>query len=348
MNSLLDAGRSIGRWLSPPNHHHQTPHLQPPQIHKQVRRLRSNSSSSLPSTPEINRKGRKREMSVCVESVTQKNSGSVDCNLNNKRNHQRRGAICQEGSVSFFNRFFLMLNDRISLLSNRGIRAPRILNYMHSLNVSIEYPLSPFNEMIEEDNEFDQLEDVIPQEKKVLHIVDGGLAMNLPFAPILRPQRAVDIIISFDFTARQTDDGIDENFDPLKQVRLAEKWARMHALDFPRVPQVDIKRDGIQEVYDIHDYENHRAPVIIHFVLVSKSFKNYAKPKTKRATDDKRGQFKVFENPVYSTFNFTYEQEAFDNLSDLMEYNVLNNIDTIKEQLVEGMTDYKTKTKTMF
>ena len=82
-------------------------------------------------------------MSVCVEStITQANS--VDCHLN-KRNG-RRGAICQEGSVSFFNRFFLMLNDRISLLSNRGIRAPRILNYMNSLNVSIEYPLSPFND----------------------------------------------------------------------------------------------------------------------------------------------------------------------------------------------------------
>ena len=50
----------------------------------------------------------------------------------------------------------------------------------------------------------------------------------------------------------------------------------------------------------------------------------------KRSPDDKRGAFKVFENPVYSTFNFTYEQEAFDDLSDLMEYNVLNNIDTIK------------------
>ena len=110
--------------------------------HRQLRRLRSNSSSSLPSTPEVSRKGRKREMSVCVEStVTQANS--VD--RLNKRSG-RRGAICQEGSVSFFNRFFLMLNDRISLLSNRGIRAPRILNYMNSLNVSIEYPLSPFND----------------------------------------------------------------------------------------------------------------------------------------------------------------------------------------------------------
>ena len=70
--------------------------------------------------------------------------------------------------------------------------------------------------------------------------------------------------------------------------------------------------------------------VIIHFVLVNASFQKYSKPKVKRSPDDKRGAFKVFENPVYSTFNFTYEQEAFDDLSDLMEYNVLNNIDTIK------------------
>ena len=60
--------------------------------------------------------------------------------------------------------------------------------------------------------------------------------MNLPFPPVLRPQRAVDIIISFDFTARITDYGNEPEFDPLKQVRLAEKWARIHKLDFPRVP----------------------------------------------------------------------------------------------------------------
>ena len=48
--------------------------------------------------------------------------------------------------VNFFGTLFLMLNDRISLLSNRGIRAPRILNFMNSLNISIEYPLSPFTE----------------------------------------------------------------------------------------------------------------------------------------------------------------------------------------------------------
>ena len=151
---------------------------------------------------------------------------------------------------------------------------------------------------IEEENEFDQLEDVIPKGKRVLHIVDGGLAMNLPFPPVLRPQRAVDIIISFDFTARMTDYGNEPEFDPLKQVRLAEKWARIHKLDFPRVPGkplssqvqicyeflvIDTKKEGLKEVYVISDYENPKSPVIIHFILVNDTFRQYSSPDVPRA-----------------------------------------------------------------
>ena len=76
---------------------------------------------------------------------------------------------------------------------------------------------------------------------------------------------------------------------------------------------------------------------------------------------DERGNFKVFENPVYSTFNFTYdqelgsdesavlwtngfpdsrpwnpEQESFDNLSNLMEYNVLNNAKVVRDEISQG------------
>ena len=56
-----------------------------------------------------------------------------------------------------------------------------------------------------------------------------------------------------------------------------------------------------------------------------------------RDLSDERGNFKVFEDPIYSTFNFTYNQEAFDNLSSLMEYNVLNNIDKIKDELIQAV-----------
>jgi len=135
--------------------------------------------------------------------------------------------------------------------------------------------------------------------------------MNIPFAPILRPQRAVDIIISFEFTVRETDDGQEPNFDPLRQVRLAEKWARIHDLDFPKVPILD-PNEPLKEVYVIRDNENPRAPVIVHFMLVNSSYKTHSKPGVKRSKNDKRGDFSIFEDPshTYSTFNFTYNQEV--------------------------------------
>lgn len=36
-------------------------------------------------------------------------------------------------------------------------------------------------------------------------MVDAGLTFNSPFPLVLRPQRAVDIILSFDFSARPGD-----------------------------------------------------------------------------------------------------------------------------------------------
>ena len=37
-------------------------------------------------------------------------------------------------------------------------------------------------------------------------VVDAGLEFNSPYPPVLRPQRNVDILLSFDFSARKTDD----------------------------------------------------------------------------------------------------------------------------------------------
>ncbi|GLH01964.1 Phospholipase A2 [Gryllus bimaculatus] len=61
-------------------------------------------------------------------------------------------------------------------------------------------------------------------------VVDAGLALNLPFPPLLRPQRGVDVYIAFDFSGRPSDDA-----SPFEQVLLAENWARLHNLRFPPV-----------------------------------------------------------------------------------------------------------------
>jgi len=44
-----------------------------------------------------------------------------------------------------------------------------------------------------------------PTNEKRLYMVDAGLTFNSPYPLILRPQRAVDIILSFDFSARPSD-----------------------------------------------------------------------------------------------------------------------------------------------
>ena len=42
--------------------------------------------------------------------------------------------------------------------------------------------------------------------KKRMELIDAGLMFNSPYPPLLRKQRSVDLIPSFDFSARETDE----------------------------------------------------------------------------------------------------------------------------------------------
>ena len=39
-----------------------------------------------------------------------------------------------------------------------------------------------------------------------MELIDAGLMFNSPYPPLLRKERSVDIILSFDFSARETDE----------------------------------------------------------------------------------------------------------------------------------------------
>ncbi len=54
-------------------------------------------------------------------------------------------------------------------------------------------------------DEFDRIYEPLDVKSKKIHVVDSGLTFNLPYPIILRPQRGVDLIISFDFSARPSD-----------------------------------------------------------------------------------------------------------------------------------------------
>ena len=79
---------------------------------------------------------------------------------------------------------------------------------MRGLSLQQTYPLSPFtpvNERVQEGDEFDGIFEMYPTHIKHIYMVDAGLTFNSPFPLVLRPQRGVDVILSFDFSARPSD-----------------------------------------------------------------------------------------------------------------------------------------------
>jgi len=246
------------------------------------------------------------------------------------------------------------------MFKSREYRAGKILNYMRGLSLNVCYPISPFtpspedkkyffNSMKEkketkgrkneeqekseegEEEDFHDSDKPMQTEKKKVFVVDAGLTFNSPYPAILRPQRTVDLILSFDFSARTTDDS-----NPFAELKLAEKWARKHQLPFPKIDEGVYEREGMKECYVFRDEEDERAPIILHFVLCNVNYKKYSAPGVLRDPEDKSGDFELFgENTPYSTFNFHYEKKNFDRLHNLIRFNTLLHKKTILDNIKE-------------
>lgn len=65
------------------------------------------------------------------------------------------------------------------------------------------YIISPFPTDDRTDNP-DNLE-LVTEDKRIF-LVDSGLVLNSPYPILLRPERGVDLYLSFDFSARDKDD----------------------------------------------------------------------------------------------------------------------------------------------
>ncbi|XP_051954449.1 cytosolic phospholipase A2-like isoform X2 [Xyrauchen texanus] len=234
-----------------------------------------------------------------------------------------------------------------ALFNTREGRAGKVHNFMLGLNLNDYVTLSPFAEPLSgtEDEvdavtdpfEFDCIHEPLDLKSRKIHVVDSGLTFNLPFPLILRPQRGVDLIISFDFSARPSDSS-----PPFMELQLAEKWARMNKLPFPKIDPKVCDREGLKECYVFKPKKGERnCPTVIHFVLVNIDFRTFKAPGVPRETDKERefADFDIFDDPEtpYSTFNFQYSNKAFTQLHDLMEFITLNNIEVIKEAIKDSI-----------
>uniref|UniRef100_A0A4W4FQF0 Phospholipase A2 n=1 Tax=Electrophorus electricus TaxID=8005 RepID=A0A4W4FQF0_ELEEL len=251
--------------------------------------------------------------------------------------------------ASWIQRMVTSLFSDSALFNTREGRAGKVHNFMLGLNLNTNIPFSPFSDApapcspeeevdaVTDPDEFDRIYEPLDVKSKKIHVVDSGLTFNLPYPLILRPQRGTDLIISFDFSARPSDSS-----PPFKDLLLAEKWARMNKLPFPKIDPKVFDREGMKECYIFKPRKGDKnCPTIIHFVLVNIDFRKFKAPGVPRQTEKEKefADFDIFDDPEtpYSTFNFQYSNQAFTRLHDLMEFNTLNNIKVIKEAIMESI-----------
>uniref|UniRef100_A0A8C1YB93 Phospholipase A2 n=1 Tax=Cyprinus carpio TaxID=7962 RepID=A0A8C1YB93_CYPCA len=255
----------------------------------------------------------------------------------------------RHAQASWVQRMLTSIMGDTTLFTTREGRAGKVHNFMLGLNLNSTLPLSPFTgpmhqtlvdeevDAVTDPDEFERIYEPLDVKSKKIHVVDSGLTFNLPYPLILRPQRGVDLIISFDFSARPSDSS-----PPFKELLLAEKWARMNKLPFPKIDSKVFDREGLKECYVFKPNKGEKScPTVIHFVLANINFRNFKAPGVPRSTDKEIefGDFDIFDDPAspFSTFNFQYSNQAFRRLHDLMEFNTLNNIEVIKEAIKDSI-----------
>ncbi|CAK8673396.1 unnamed protein product [Clavelina lepadiformis] len=221
-------------------------------------------------------------------------------------------------------------------IQTRGLRTARVFNYMRRMSIN-KIPLSSeMRQTTDMGQTFKKINEPLEVDKKKMYVADAGIAFNSPYPPMLRAERGVDIILSFDFSGRKEDD-----MDPLKELYLAEKWAKASGKPFPKISEDTYEKEGLKECYVFRDEENEKAPIVIHFVLCNINFRKYSAPGIPREQEDDWGDFDIFSkqgkpikcNP-YSTFNFHYTKEQFDKLFQLMKFNTLQQLDTILKEII--------------
>ncbi|XP_022529169.2 cytosolic phospholipase A2 [Astyanax mexicanus] len=255
----------------------------------------------------------------------------------------------RNAQASWVQRMFSSMVGDSSLFNTREGRAGKVHNFMLGLNLNSTLPFPTSSclmpqasieeevDAITDPNEFKDIYEPLDSKSTKIHVVDSGLTFNLPYPLILRPQRGVELIISFDFSARPGDSS-----PPFKELLLAEKWARMNKLPFPKIDVKVFDREGLQECYVFKPTRGEKhCPTVIHFVLANIHFRDYKAPGVRRETEKEKefGEFDIFDDPAtpYSTFNFQYSNQAFKQLHDLMEFNTLNNIEVIKDAIKESI-----------
>nr|XP_033808459.1 cytosolic phospholipase A2 delta-like [Geotrypetes seraphini] len=154
-----------------------------------------------------------------------------------------------------------------------------------------------------------------------LCLVDAGYFINASYPPLLRAERNVDIILSFDYTMNT----------PVQSIEQTYQYCTEQRIPFPKIELSEEERKNPKECCVFMDEKSSNSPIVLHFPLVNDTFKTHKAPGVKRNSSEMtEGDVNLsgFWSPYY-LMNFTYSEAEFDKLIKLTDYNLQNNKDLI-------------------
>nr|XP_048315901.1 cytosolic phospholipase A2 epsilon isoform X1 [Myodes glareolus]XP_048315902.1 cytosolic phospholipase A2 epsilon isoform X1 [Myodes glareolus] len=170
------------------------------------------------------------------------------------------------------------------------------------------------------DTVLDTFPNQLTQFTKHLNLLDTAFFVNSSYAPLLRPERKIDLIIHLNYCA-------GSQTKPLKQTC---EYCTTQNIPFPSYSiQEDDK--SLKECYLMENPQELAAPIVAYFPLINDTFQKYKAPGVERSPEElELGQLNIYgAKSPYATKELTYTEAAFDKLVKLSEYNILNNKDAL-------------------
>ncbi|XP_053902310.1 cytosolic phospholipase A2 gamma-like [Malaclemys terrapin pileata] len=158
--------------------------------------------------------------------------------------------------------------------------------------------------------------------EEFIHLIDAGIAINSAYPLVLRPERKVKLILSFDFS-----DG-----DPFETIKKTAKYCQTNNIPFPEIKPEEIKDiDNPSDCYifkgiAVPAFKGKDVPTVMHFPL----FNNKNCP-------DKIKDFR----DTFTTFTTSYSEENVKVLLKKAKMNVSNNKDRILKEIQQIVSSPK-------
>ncbi|KAG8514625.1 Cytosolic phospholipase A2 epsilon [Galemys pyrenaicus] len=199
-------------------------------------------------------------------------------------------------------------------------------NFLRGMQLHTDY-LQNSEFSMWKDTVLDGFPNQLTQSVNHLCLLDTAFFVNSSYAPLLRPERKVDLIIHLNYCAGST----PVLLQPMRQTC---EYCTVQNIPFPKYTLQDEEKN-LKECYLMENSQEPDAPTVLFFPLINDTFQKYKAPGVERSPEEmEQGQVDIYgPKTPYSTKELTYTEAAFDKLVKLSEYNILNNKDKLLQAL---------------